>query len=155
MLHAAIGIGRAATSATNAARPIPPARRRRQVRATAPHCEAALGWPRGPPEAPSTRGAVRPQHCPCRTAHLTYACAPLAGTTGKMDQRLNQAAGLDVRGYGTAGRDAKRTGEAGGFREFDNEVRSGTTAGTTAGTVLALPPPPALPQALPLTLLLA
>ena len=54
----------------------------------------------------------------CGSSHPTRAPAP----PSKVDQRLNQAVGLDpVRGYGTAGRDQKRTGEAGGFREFDAE----------------------------------
>uniref|UniRef100_A0A7S3BUR9 RanBP2-type domain-containing protein n=1 Tax=Haptolina ericina TaxID=156174 RepID=A0A7S3BUR9_9EUKA len=42
----------------------------------------------------------------------------------KHDLRANQAVGLDSYGYGTAGRDAKRTGEAGGFKEFDDEEDS-------------------------------
>jgi len=41
--------------------------------------------------------------------------------TGKVDQRLNHSVGLDTKSYSTAGRDNKRTGEAGGFREFDDE----------------------------------
>ena len=39
-----------------------------------------------------------------------------------MDTILNKAVGLDGgRGYSTAASGAKRTGEAGGFKEFDRE----------------------------------
>mmetsp|Transcript_26706 Transcript_26706/g.56110 ORF Transcript_26706/g.56110 Transcript_26706/m.56110 type:complete len:196 (-) Transcript_26706:659-1246(-) len=53
----------------------------------------------------------------CFASHPTRA-APVVSRT---DARLNAAAGLDVRGYSTADRGAKRNGEGGGFREFDDE----------------------------------
>ena len=38
------------------------------------------------------------------------------------DQKLDRAAGLDTaRSYGTVARDSKRTGEAGGFREYEQD----------------------------------
>lgn len=61
----------------------------------------------------------RRQECnKCGAQHPSRAYAPQS----KADQARNLAAGLDpVKGYGTARGGEKRTGEAGGFREFDDE----------------------------------
>jgi hypothetical protein len=54
----------------------------------------------------------------CGAKHPTRAPRP----PSKKDQLLDRAAGLDTsRSYGTAGSNGKRTGEGGGFREFDAE----------------------------------
>ncbi len=53
----------------------------------------------------------------CHMPHPNRAKRPPSNA----DAKANAAAGLDpYRGYGTAG-NAKRTGEAGGFREIDDE----------------------------------
>jgi len=53
----------------------------------------------------------------CGAGHPTRPKQP----PSKKDQQLNRAVGLDTKGYSTAGDREKRTGEAGGFREFDDE----------------------------------
>jgi len=52
----------------------------------------------------------------CFASHPTRTAPPPT----KHDVRANQAVGIDAPGaFTTAERNAKRTGEAGGFREFD------------------------------------
>ena len=71
------------------------------------------------PLPPSTRGPSAPSPTPA-SPHRSNAY-PRDAATGKVDQKLNHSVGLDTKSYSTAGRDMKRTGEAGGFREFDDE----------------------------------
>lgn len=77
-------------------------------------------------EAPDARTAAtkyaRPQRSLSHSRSLDRSNAyPPDAATGKVDQKLNHSVGLDTKSYSTAGRDMKRTGEAGGFREFDDE----------------------------------
>jgi hypothetical protein len=54
----------------------------------------------------------------CGTSHPTRARRP----PSKAEAQRDRASGLDTGGnYGTAGAQAKRTGEGGGFKEFDAE----------------------------------
>ena len=87
-----------------------------QVRRLAPDAGGThrARWRRMPTSTPDPL----PLSARVRAAH---AARMQAAPQSKVDQRLNHAVGLDVRGYSTAGRDQKRTGHGGGFREFDDE----------------------------------
>jgi hypothetical protein len=77
-------------------------------------------------EAPDARTAATKYARPKRSLSHSRSpdrsnAYPRDAATGKVDQKLNHSVGLDTKSYSTAGRDMKRTGEAGGFREFDDE----------------------------------